>query len=45
MQWMRLTIDNMVWDGSEEDGNVTSECEEHEGTNCEDGDSDTDWSR
>jgi hypothetical protein len=27
---MRLTIDNMVWNGSEEDGNVTSEQEEDE---------------
>ena len=28
-----------------EDGNVSSECEEGEGTDCEDGDSDTDWCR
>ena len=27
----------------EEKGDVISECEEDEGTNCEDGDSDTDW--
>ena len=27
---------------SEEDGNVRSECEEDEDTDCEDGDSDTD---
>jgi hypothetical protein len=27
---------------SEEDGNVRSECEEDEGTDCEGGDSDTD---
>ena len=26
-----------------EDGYVRSECEEGEGTDCEDGDSDTDW--
>jgi len=26
-------------------GNVRSECEEDEGTGCEDGDSDTDWYR
>ena len=39
------TDDDMLQNVSEEDGNVTSECEEHEGTNCEDGDSDTDWSR
>jgi hypothetical protein len=31
----------MVWNGSE-DGNVRSECEEDECTDCEDGDSDTD---
>ena len=35
--------DDMLWNGSEEDGNVTIECEEDEGTDCEDGDSDTDW--
>ena len=33
--------DGILWNGSEVDGNV-SECEENEGTNCEDGDSDTD---
>jgi len=27
----------------EEDGDVRNECEEDEGTDCEDGDSDTDW--
>jgi len=37
------TDDVMFWNDSEEDGNVRSECEEDEGTNCEDGDSDTDW--
>jgi hypothetical protein len=37
------TDDGMLWKGSEEDGNVRSECEEDEGTDCEDGDSDTDW--
>jgi len=26
-----------------EDGNVRSECEGGEGTDCEDGDSDTEW--
>jgi len=31
--------------GSEEDGDVRSECEEDDGTDCEDGDSDTDWYR
>jgi len=30
-------------EGSEEKGDVISECEEDEGTDCEDGDSDTDW--
>jgi hypothetical protein len=37
--------DNMLWNGSEEDGNVRSECEEDEDTNYEDGGSDTDWQR
>ena len=27
----------------EDDGHVRSQCEEDEGTDCEDGDSDTDW--
>ena len=31
---------DMWWSGSEEDGNVRSECEEDEGTDCEDGGSD-----
>jgi hypothetical protein len=35
--------DNMLWNGSEEDGNVRRECEEDENEDCEDGDSDTDW--
>jgi hypothetical protein len=39
------TGDNMLWNGSEEDVNVTSVCEEHEGTDCEDGDSDSDSQR
>ena len=30
--------DDMLWNG-----NVRSECEEDEGTDCEGGDSDTDW--
>ena len=25
----------MLWNGSEEDGNVSSECEEEEGADCE----------
>ena len=35
----------MLWDGSEEDGNVSRECEEDGGTDCEDGDGGTDWYR
>ena len=35
--------DDMLRNGSEEDGNVRSECEEDEVTDCEGGDSDTDW--
>ena len=35
--------DDMLWNESEEDGNVQSECKEDEGTDCEDGDSDNDW--
>ena len=35
--------DDMLWNGREEEGNVRSECEEDEGTECEDTDSDTDW--
>ena len=35
--------DDMLWNGSEEYGNVRSECEDNEGTECEDGDSNTDW--
>ena len=37
------TDSDMLWNGSEEDGNVRSEREEDEGTDCEDGDSDNDW--
>jgi hypothetical protein len=36
------TDDDVLWNGSEEVGNVRSECEEDEGTDCEDRDSDTD---
>jgi hypothetical protein len=32
----------MLWKGSEENGNIRSECEENEGTDCEDWDSDID---
>jgi hypothetical protein len=42
VQWMTLFYD-MPWNGNEEDGNVGSECEEDEGTDCEGGGSDTDW--
>ena len=35
------TDDDMLWNGSEEDGNVKSECEEDEGSDHEDGDSNT----
>jgi hypothetical protein len=37
------TDNDMLWNGSEEDGNVRNECVEDEGMDCEDGDSDTDW--
>ena len=37
------TDDDILWNGSEEDGDVSSECEQDEGTDCEDGDSDTGW--
>jgi hypothetical protein len=36
------THDNMMWNDSE-DGNVRRKYDEDEGTDCEDGDSDTDW--
>ena len=35
--------DDMLWNGSEEDWNVKSDCEGDEGTDCEDGGSDTEW--
>jgi len=41
MQWVGHN-DDVLWNGSEEDG---SECEEDEGPDCEDGDSDTVWER
>ena len=37
------TDDAMLWNDIEEDRNVRIECEEDDGTECEDGDSDTDW--
>ena len=39
------TDDGMLWNDSEENGNVRSECEGDEGTDCADGDSYTDWYR
>jgi len=38
---MDETDDDMLWNGSEEDGDVRSACEEYEGSDFEDGDSDT----
>jgi len=37
------TDDNTLWNGSEDNGNAESKCEEDEGIVCEDGKSDTDW--
>jgi hypothetical protein len=37
------TDDHMLWNGSEDFGNIESEDGEDEGTDCKDGDSDTDW--
>jgi hypothetical protein len=34
---------DMLWNNSEGDGDVRSECEKEESTDCEDGDSDIDW--
>jgi hypothetical protein len=34
--------DDMMWNDDEKDEDVRSKCEEDEGTNCEDEDSDTD---
>jgi hypothetical protein len=34
---------DMLWNGSKDVGNIRSECEELEGTDCKGGDSDTDW--
>jgi len=36
------TDDDMLWNGSDEDGNVRRQCLEDEGTDCGDRDSDTD---
>jgi hypothetical protein len=35
--------DDMFWNESGDVGDVRSGCEEDEGTDCEDGDSDIDW--
>jgi len=40
---MDETDDDMLWNGSAEDGDVRRECEEDKGT--ENGDRDTDWYR
>jgi hypothetical protein len=40
---MDETDDDIMCNGREEDGNVRNECEGDEGTDCKDGDSDTDW--
>ena len=37
------THHDMVWYGIEDDGNVWGECEEDEGTDCKDWDSNTGW--
>ena len=37
------TDDDMLWNDSEEDGDVMSKSEKDEGTDGEDGDNDTDW--
>jgi hypothetical protein len=37
------TDEDMLWNGSEEDGKIRSKLEEDESTECEDGGSDTDW--
>ena len=35
----------MLWNGSDDNGNFRSECEEDEGTESEDGESGPDWWR
>ena len=35
--------DDYLWKSSEEDTEVRSLCEEDKGTDCNDGDSDSDW--
>jgi len=40
---MYETDGDMFWKGSEEDGDVRSECKEDKNTDCEDEESTTDW--
>jgi hypothetical protein len=40
---MYETDDGMLWNGSEEDGDVRSECEGDENTDYEDGKNASDW--
>jgi hypothetical protein len=42
MQWMRI-VTNMLWNGSEEVGDVRSESVKDEDASCEDGAFGTDW--
>ena len=35
--------DGMLWNDSEDEGDVTRKCEEDDEADCEDGDSVTDW--
>jgi hypothetical protein len=35
--------DDILWNGSEENGDMSSECEEDEGTDCEGGDNNNGW--
>jgi len=37
--------DVILWNGSEEDGNVRNLCKDDEDVDCEGGKSDTDWYR
>jgi hypothetical protein len=39
MQWMKPLM--LLWNGSDKDGNVGNSCDDDEGTNFEDGESDT----
>ena len=40
---MNETDGDMLLNGSEEERNIRSKCEKDEGTDCEDGDSNTVW--